>query len=266
MENERLKIGIYGLGLIGGSLLKVLHKLNKYILIGVSKSSFKKAEQFCDIAGYDINLLSDCDVVFVCSKMKDTKNILQQLNNIVKKETVVSDVCSIKGFLKGEYNFNYVPTHPMAGIEKNGFENSFPELFIGAKWIICKKSDIMEKIIKDTGAVPLYLNEKEHDNLTAEISHFPALMSLALFSIADNEAKKIASSGFRDTTRLAMTDKDLIFDMKNLNRENIIKTYNKFTEEFNRIMNMSEEEFKDFSFQNSKKRSTMYDNSGKNIL
>lgn len=99
MANEKLKVGVLGLGLIGGSILKALHSTGKYFLYAVSKSSYKKAENFADVASCDINLLAECNVVFVCSKMNETNEKLYELNGILKKkETIVADVCSIKNF------------------------------------------------------------------------------------------------------------------------------------------------------------------------
>lgn len=265
MENKRLKIGILGLGLIGGSILKALYKLNKYDLFTCSKSSHKEASIF-SASSDNINILKDCEVVFVCSKMNDTKDDLKKLENIVSNNAIVADVCSIKGFLKDSYKFNYIPSHPMAGTEFSGFKSSFEELFIDTKWIMGCNNKILSTLIKEMGAKPIILNATEHDILAAEISHLPMLISTALFAYSSDEAKKIASSGFRDTTRLSMTNPDLAYDMLNLNRKNILIAYEKFKNEFEKIINMDEIEFKNFIQNVAKKRFDMYDENGKNKL
>ncbi len=266
MENENLKIGILGLGLIGGSILKALSVLDKYTLIAVSNSSYQKAAEYADISTYDINALKDADVVFVCSKMHETKEKLGELQKILSNKTIVSDVCSIKGFLTGEYSFNYIPSHPMAGSEFSGFESSTFDLFKGAKWICAKENEILLKLIVEMGAKPVILNEKLHDNLAAQISHFPMLVSAALFSSVSDEAKKIASSGFRDTTRLSMTNSDLALDMFTLNKENIVLAYKNFLSELEKIMNLEDKDFEKFVKEVAQKRASMYDENGKNIF
>ena len=266
MENRNLKIGILGLGLIGGSILKALAALNKYETVVVSKSSYEDAKEFASLATNDASALSDCDVVFVCSKMKQAKQNLEVLQDIVREDAIVTDVCSIKGFLVGDYKYNYISSHPMAGTEKSGFKASFPELFIGAKWILTKENEVLENLIKEMGAKPIIMKEKEHDYNAAQISHLPLLTSIALFSAAGEDAKKIASSGFRDTTRLSMTNKDLAFDMLNLNRENVVKAYEKFKSEFERIISLNEYDFKKFVEEVAEKRAKMYDKNGKNTL
>ncbi len=266
MENKKLKVGVLGLGLIGGSILKALFKTGKYHLTAVSNSSYKEAEAFSEVSGCDINLLKNAEVIFVCSKMSETAKKLNLLNDVAGKETIVSDVCSIKGFLPSDFKFNFISSHPMAGIEKSGFSASFDNLFTGAKWIIEKENEILENIIKDTGAKPLVMPNDIQDKLTASISHLPTILSFALFNSADDSAKKIASSGFRDMTRLALSDSDLAYDMLHLNKKNLEAAYKKLIESFEEIKKMSEEDFKKFAHEIAGKRAQMYDKNGKNVF
>jgi len=262
------KVGILGLGLIGGSILKGLYKLNKYELFAVSKSSYNLAVPYCAVSGADISILADCDIVFVCSKMSETIQKLNELNGVLKDGAIVTDVCSIKSFLpdKKNFKFNFIKSHPMAGTEFSGFENSFDGLFLNAKWIIEEKNSALEEIIKDLGAKPFVTESFEHDKLTSEISHLPTLLSFALFNSASDNSKKIASSGFRDLTRLSMTNSDLAFDMLKFNKENILSAYKKLLASFEELINLDEEEFKKKVSLIAKKRSKMYDKNGKNIL
>lgn len=211
-----MKIGVVGLGLIGGSIYKALKDLHE--VIGISNSQ----EGFSD----DLNILKDCEIVFVATHMNKTIKVLEDLNEILDENTVVADVCSLKEFVcQKEYKYNFVPTHPMAGTEKTGFENSFKELFQGAKWVICKKNcpENLKKIIGQTGAQIIYASPKEHDEAVALISHMPMVLAQALFKSAENNnlAMLLASSGFRDMTRLALSSEEMADDMVNMNYKNI---------------------------------------------
>ena len=265
MENK-IKIGIIGLGLIGASLLKSLQNKN-YEFYCVSASSFKKAEKYSKIASNNIEIVKGCDVIFVCSTIEKTPEVLDKLNNILSKKTLVLDVASSKAnLLNRKYNFNFILSHPMAGSEKSGFEAGDKDLFIGAKWLIEKHNKTVEKIIKDTGAIPLKIDMINHDKMCAQISHLPTLLSFLLFDIADDCAKEIASSGFRDTTRLAMTNANLINDMVKNNFENIEFYFNLLSKELNYLKNLSDnEKIKVFSAI-SLERAKMYDKNGKNIF
>ena len=267
MNNTKLKIGILGLGLIGGSILKALSPLNKYELYIFSHSSSNKALEYTNqVSSDDLKILSLSDIVFVCSKMNLTLDYLDKLGGVVSKSCIVSDVCSVKGFLKEDYNYNFISSHPMAGTEFFGFENSFKELFYGAKWIIEKKNPLLEAVIKDTGAKPVIFDKISQDKMTSDISHFPMLLSMALFNSVDDKSKKIASSGFRDTTRLSMTNPDLAYDMLKYNRENILTSYLKFKESFEKLINLKEDDFKNVVLEINTKRQNMYDKNGKNKI
>ena len=88
------KIGIVGLGLIGGSIFKDLTKLG-YDIVGISASQSGVAE---NIYG-DYSALGDCELVFVCKEMSKTLAILDELEQYLSSKTVVCDVCSLKEFV-----------------------------------------------------------------------------------------------------------------------------------------------------------------------
>lgn len=215
-----MKIGVIGLGLIGGSIFKDLKRLN-YDVIAVSKS--QNGENI--YKSYEV--LKDRDLIFVCSPMNKTLDILDELENYLTPETIVTDVCSIKSFVcKKERPYKFIPSHPMAGTEHKGYENSFEGLFKGAKWVITPvfgEDERLIEIIKQLGATPIITTPDKHDEAVALISHMPMVIAQAIFKAAqENElALQIASSGFRDMTRLAMSNTEMANDMVQMNSENI---------------------------------------------
>ena len=215
-----MKIGVIGLGLIGGSIFKDLIKLG-YDVVGVSQS------QTGENIYKDYSALKDCEIIFVCSAMNKTLNILEELEKFLSAETVVTDVCSLKKFVcQKQRPYKFITSHPMAGTEKKGFENSFEGMFNGAKWIVTPvfgEDNRLIEIIKKLGATPVITTPEKHDEAVAIISHMPMLISQAIFKTAqDNElALNIAASGFRDMTRLAMSNEEMANDMITMNSENI---------------------------------------------
>ena len=215
-----MKIGVIGLGLIGGSIFKDLIKIG-YDVVGISNSQ----------SGPNIyknyDKLEDCNIVFVCSPMRKTLSVLDELEKYLSSDTIVTDVCSLKEFVcKKQRPYKFIPSHPMAGTEKSGFENSFEGLFKGAKWVITPvfgNDQRLSNLIKELGATPVITTPQEHDKAVALISHMPMLISQAIFKTAQgNElAMNIASSGFRDMTRLAMSNTTMAQDMVELNSHNI---------------------------------------------
>lgn len=213
-----MKIGIIGLGLIGGSLFK---SLKDYDVIAVSKS--QSGENIYKT--YDV--LKDRDLVFVCTPMNKTLSVLDELENILPAETVVTDVCSLKEFVsKKKRPYKFIPSHPMAGTEHKGYENSFEGLFKGASWVVIaneSESIRLIEIINYLGAKPVFTTAEKHDEAAAMISHMPMLIAQALMLAAkDNPlALEMASSGFRDMTRLALSNEEMACDMISMNHKNI---------------------------------------------
>jgi len=132
---KKIKIAIIGLGLIGGSIYKSLDK-RKYEVIAISKS--QKGKNIFD----KIENVKNSDIVFICSNMSETQNVLDELDKILDKKTIVADTCSIKSFLEEkDYSFDFIMSHPMAGTEKSGYSASFKGLFKDAKWVITKEQN-----------------------------------------------------------------------------------------------------------------------------
>ena len=215
-----MKIGIVGLGLIGGSIFKDLISFG-YDVVAVSNS-----QTGANIYN-DYSVLVDCNIVFVCSAMNKTLEILDKLEEVLRPETVVTDVCSLKQFVCQKARmYKFVPSHPMAGTEHKGFENSFEGLFKGAKWVITPvfgESAELVEIIEKLGAKPVITTPEKHDEAVALISHMPMVVAQAIFKTAqDNDlALEIAATGFRDMTRLAMSNTEMANDMVQMNSENI---------------------------------------------
>lgn len=271
--DRNLKIGIVGLGLIGGSIFKALCAL-KCNVCAVSKSNLtlQKARHYCENVSKSLLILRDCDVIFACTHINKTPEILDGLDKILPSTAIVADVCSLKRFISvKKRNYTFIPTHPMAGAEFSGFDASFESLFQNTKWILTPledndNSDIVKvtDIIEALGAKPIFTSPNEHDEAVALISHMPMLVSQALFKTAQTNklALKLASSGFRDMTRLALSNEEMAQDMIDLNSDNMQNAILKLYTSIGELLN------KDYKTQISKikiERETMYVN-GKNIL
>ena len=220
-----MRIGVVGLGLIGGSIFKNLLEGKKYDVVGISRS----VHEFNVTKDY--NNLKGCNVVFVCTPMNVTLDVLDKLEEYLDEKTIVTDVCSLKEFVsKKSYKYKFIPSHPMAGTEHQGWGYAFPDLFEGATWAVTPKNDtdmkdfeVLKTVIEELGAKTILTTPKEHDRAVALISHAPMVIAQALCKNIENNqlAQTLASSGFRDTTRLAMSNVEMANDMVVMNRENI---------------------------------------------
>lgn len=267
-------IGIIALGLIGGSILKSLARTEHNIIaVTRNKDSIKKAKKYTKYVSDKIETLKECDIIFVCSPMNKTIEVLKSLEPIVPKRTIVTDVCSLKSFVTKEtYTFRFIGSHPMAGTEHSGFEASFANLFEDAKWVITPQSSSTKKDIKTlteiislTGAKTIITTPEEHDEAVSLISHMPMLIAQALTKTAshNNLAIQLAASGFRDMTRLALSNTEMAEDMIKMNSQNISKSLINLIETSRLLLSDNYkneiETIKEF-------RAKMYDNKGKNIV
>lgn len=267
-----MKIGIVSLGLIGGSLFKALVD-SDYDVCAVTRNkdtiNFLKNNKY--IVSDCLMDLSCCDVVFVCSPMNKTLEVLDALESVVSSDTIVVDVCSLKKFLfQKKRPYVFIGTHPMAGTEFSGFDASFKELFIGAKWVITAEDgcsslviDVLSNILKSIGAIPVSASADEHDKAVALISHMPLILSQALVCLAEKDslAMRLAASGFRDMTRLALSNTEMANDMLNINRENIRDSLELLKVSIERIL---DSDYLVMSERIKKIRSDLYNESGKN--
>ncbi len=257
-----MKIGVIGLGLIGGSIFKRL-TASEYDVIGISSS--QNGEKIYS----DYSYLKDCDVVFVATPIHTVPGILDKLSDILSPSAIVTDVSSLKEFVtKKSYPYKFIPSHPMAGTEFSGYANSFPELFEGTKWVITPFDNTdtlpLEMLIKKLGATPVYADAAEHDEAVAMISHTPMVIAQALYLAAsDNDlALKLASSGFRDMTRLAGSNPEMAIDMVEFNHKNIQQSLLKL---YSVIGDLLKNYDKDKITEIAEKRKQMYDKNGKNV-
>lgn len=269
-----MKIGIISLGLIGGSLFKCLTETNNEIYaVTRNKETINKAKTINSNVSDDIKTLKTCDVIFVASPINKTSEILDKLEDIVSKKTIVLDCASVKEFImKKQRPYKFIGSHPMAGSEFSGFDASDKSLFEDAKWVLTPSENVntndikaIETIISLTGASTIITTPKEHDEAVALISHMPLLLSRALFySAKDNKlALLLASSGFRDMTRLAMSNLEMADDMELYNGTNIKKCLEILYNSINFLKNTKDSKiFADIK----NTRSKMYSKKGKNII
>lgn len=245
-------IGILGLGLIGGSIVKTLKLKNKNIRLYTVKrnndkdiqiaNKLKFLNKICD--NYE-EFLNKVELIIIATPIETIipiAKIIYQTNHL-KKKVIVIDVGSIKGKIVNEFekltnDFEFIGTHPMAGGDKSGFQNSDPFLFLNYLWIITphrknKKSSIVKikKFIEYLGAKSKILNAKDHDRFIGIVSHLIFVISTYLFAFSIEKYKKsleFSGKGFKTTTRLASANPEMHHQIFINNYRNIQKSLKEF--------------------------------------
>ena len=218
-----MKIGIIGLGLIGGSLGLELRD-HGHTILGVSRkeSTCQQAIErgIVDESNISLQLLSNADIVFICTPIGLIIPILEQLIYHLKPETIVTDVGSVKMPIveQGSRLWDkFIGGHPMAGSEEQGIDAAQKNLFKDSPYVITptqnnlsKDVETLKTIVNELGAKIYTCTSENHDYATAWISHLPVMISASLINacLAEEEnltfklAQALASSGFRDTSRV----------------------------------------------------------------
>jgi prephenate dehydrogenase len=124
----------------------------------------------------------------------------------------------------------FIPAHPMAGSEKQGPQHADPDLFEGKPCVLTPDADadakayeIVKKLWQALGMVLLHMTPADHDRHVAAASHLPHLLAVALIrSVEALGGIELASSGFRDTSRLASSNPPMRVDILASNREAVL--------------------------------------------
>ena len=262
---ERKRITIIGPGLIGGSLGLAIKAagLPEVEVVGHSRRrvTANKARKRGAIDRAEHNLpraVERAGIVIIATPILAVREVMEQIAPHLPEGCVVTDTGSTKERIM-EWaaqllppSVSFVGGHPMAGKEKQGIDNAEEGLFRQRTYCICPAVDAHEGAVRAVvgiarlvGAEPLFLDPKEHDQYAAAVSHLPLLLSTALFTLlraspAWTDLAPMASSGFRDLTRLTSGDPRMSHDIFLTNRDAAIHWLDRMGEELRRYRDLLE--------------------------
>ena len=240
--SETIKIGIVGLGLIGGSFAKALVKNEKYTVLAydIDTVSLHYAQMTNAIDG-ELNEenLSECDFVLISLYPLAAVEYMQKNAAKFKKNAVVIDTVGTKreicetGFKLAEENsFIFVGGHPMAGTQFSGFKHSRETLFNNATMIITPKKnedlrilDSVKKLMLDCGFAKMNVTDAEtHDEIIAYTSQLAHVVSNAYVkSPTALRHKNFSAGSYKDLTRVARLNEVMWTELFFENRENLLR-------------------------------------------
>jgi prephenate dehydrogenase len=235
------KIGIVGLGLIGGSIALAARQLwPSSLVIGVdSKDVLETAMRLhaIDVAADDLIVLAEADLVVLAAPVRQNIALLDQLDEHVKQPAIVTDTGSTKRAIVATARalpprFTFVGGHPLGGAAKGGLANARPDLFSGRPWLFTPSGDsagsAVEKLFafaRAFGADPRIVSMAFHDRLLAYLSHLPQLTASALMQVIGEAVGEgglaLAGRGLLDTTRLAASPSGIWKDIAATNADEL---------------------------------------------
>lgn len=238
-------VSIIGMGLMGGSLGMALVKGD--VCKEVRGVARKESQAFAvvgasaaHVAGTDRKrLLQDADLVVLATPVRAIEEEISSIQPFLKSGTVLTDLGSTKAGIVNAMDklggdIIAVGGHPMCGRESSGIGSATSILFEGAIWALIPTQntapqglELLLELIRAVGARPVLMDVAGHDSAVACVSTLPYLFSVALMAVVsearqDNEfVGKLATSGLRDTSRLAASNIRMMMDIVSSNRAHV---------------------------------------------
>lgn len=236
-----MKIGIIGMGLIGGSLGRAILKYTDNVVLGsdTDESALLKAEMLCaESAVMKDEDISSLDMLIIALCPEATLNVLRETAPKLKDGAIVMDTCGVKrgiveemARLSKEYpELFFVGAHPMAGREFSGIAHSQATLFEKAYVIVVPVSQDLtklaevKKLFKNIGAQEVEIcSADRHDQMISYTSQLAHIVSSSYVkSERSSEHAGFSAGSFRDLTRVAKLNPDMWTELFLANGDNLV--------------------------------------------
>ncbi len=256
-----MKIGIIGLGLMGGSLGLALRKIKLVSKIYGFDHNLTHCEEALRLGLVDeiisFGEIKECDVIFLAIPVEAIIKTLKNLEDISPSTTVIDLGSTKEKIVKStpeRIRKNFIPAHPMAGTEKFGPSAAIEGLYQDKVVVLCDMEDSGDlhknraiQIFSHIGMKIVFMNSKNHDVHASFISHLPHALSYALAnSVMKQEDPKnillLAGGGFKDMSRIAKSSPQMWTDIFKQNRDNLLKSIEVFEKELKKSKEMIEKE------------------------
>ncbi len=248
------RVAIIGMGLIGSSLARAVREAMPTVRLTVSDDdpdvrarllALDLADDVTDNAGAAV---VDAELVVLAVPVGAMGAVAAEIASELAPGAIVTDVGSVKGKVLADLTaalpgVDVVPGHPVAGTEKSGPDAGFASLFKD-RWCILTPavagpaSDKVAAFWTRLGAKVEFMDAAHHDRVLAVTSHLPHLIAYSIVGTASDletvtrgEVIKYSAGGFRDFTRIAASDPVMWRDVFLNNREAVLETLGRFTED-----------------------------------
>ncbi|MBE5947651.1 MAG: prephenate dehydrogenase [Lachnospiraceae bacterium] len=245
-----MKVGVVGMGLIGGSLVKAYNEHKDWEVYGydIDTKIVKLAILAEDMAD-ELNekTIGDCDLIFVALYPKESIAYLEKMASYINKSSIVIDCCGTKaevckaGFeLSEKYGFIFVGGHPMAGLHYSGYKYSSKDMFKNATMVLVPKTydDITFLARVKEMLVPAGFNNvtvttaDKHDKMIAFTSQMAHIVSNAFIkSPTAREHKGFSAGSYKDLTRVAWLNENMWTELFLENKDHLLYELEFFIDE-----------------------------------
>ncbi len=236
-----MKIGIIGLGLMGGSLAKAISFGTQHTVWGANRSP-EAVQKALFVGAIEKELtkddLKECDLVIVSLYPQASIDYIKENANNFKKGAIVMDISGVKRYvcdalyeIAKENEFIFIGAHPMAGLHLSGFEHSTAKIFNNSSLILTPYEDTpwgyintVKELFLKIGFTNIQMSTPdEHDKIIAFTSQLAHVVSNAYVKSPNALIHKGFSAGsYKDLTRVAYLNEDMWSELFLENRDNLI--------------------------------------------
>lgn len=250
-----MKVGILGLGLIGGSLARAYSKAGHTVYAAEMDSSMLDFAQLAGAVNAPLtdDTIQECDLILLAIYAAGAANWLQEHASIIAKTTLVIDCCGIKSQIcercfpiAKEFGFTFVGGHPMAGSHHSGFKYSRSNLFQGAPMVLVPPyyddPELLQRV-KDMLAPCRFgsfsvTTADAHDRMIAFTSQMPHIVSNAYIKSPTAQSHKGFSAGsYKDLTRVAWLNPNMWAELFLSNKQYILEELDFYIESLQKYRN-----------------------------
>lgn len=237
-----MKIGVVGLGLIGGSLARSIKMHTKHTVLGVDlkETEMNKAELVGAIDGrLTDEEIPSCDVMLIALFPGQIVDYIRSHRRLFGDGTRVFDcggvkkvVCDAVWDISHGEKWKFMGGHPMAGREFSGFSYSKDDLFEQASMILTPAPEVSleeRKWAKDfflsIGFLRVrFATPEAHDEIIGYTSQMAHVVSSAYVKTPMALKHKGFSAGsFLDMTRVARLNENMWTELFMDNREPLLR-------------------------------------------
>ncbi|MFQ5901864.1 MAG: prephenate dehydrogenase [Thermodesulfobacteriota bacterium] len=258
------KVAVIGVGLIGGSLSRIMKEkglVSCIVGIGRGIENLKAAMEIGVIDEYTSDVrkgVKGAELVILATPVNSILKLVEEIAPCLDRGAIITDVGSVKEEIVNSVedilpsHLFFVGGHPIAGTERSGARASFSTLFKDRNCILTPTDrtdqgalDKIKSLWEEAGSDVTLMDTRTHDMILSTISHLPHIVAYSLVNTLLNmddfeNILSYSAGGFKDFTRIVLSSPEMWRDIVLLNRREVLNSITLFQNSVERLKGLIE--------------------------